>query len=157
MEKKLFTFDEIKSKMLKYCVYQERCHQEVHYKLNEFVLIPEARDEILVMLIEHDFLNQERFAHAYARGKFNQKQWGKQKIKTQLKLKGISPKLIEKAIKGEINDDDYLESAKSLIQKKIGPLSIPIHFKIKKEIYDLLYRKGYETEIIQNIINMGDE
>jgi regulatory protein len=156
MDKKLFTFDEIKSKILKYCVYQERCHQEVHFKLNEFVLISEARDQILLMLIEHDFLNEERFTHTYVRGKFNQKHWGKQKIKSQLKLKGITPKLIEKALNAEIDDDDYLQSAKKLVEKKFGELTLPLDFKLKNDIYHLLYRKGYESDLIQTIVNLED-
>jgi regulatory protein len=152
MEKKLFSFDEIKSKILKYCVYQERCHLEVEAKLKEFVLIPEAKDQIMLMLIEHDFLNEVRFAHAYARGKFYQKNWGKLKIKAHMKQKGISEKLIDKALANEIDADDYLKTARKLCEKKLGELSAPLSYLQKSEVYKILYAKGYESNTIQVVL-----
>ena len=83
-EKKIFAFKEIKQKLVNYCVYQDRCHYEVELKMREFVLIPEAKDEILLYLIQENYLNEERFAKSYARGKFYIKRWGKNKIKQNL-------------------------------------------------------------------------
>jgi len=67
-EKKLFTFEEIKQKLVNYCVYQDRCHFEVEQKMREFVLIPEAKDEILLYLMKENYLNEERFTRSYIRG-----------------------------------------------------------------------------------------
>ena len=77
MANKVFTVDEILRKLEQYCVYQDRCHKEVEQKMREFNLIPEAKEYILLSLLKHDFLNEERFAKSFARGKFRIKKWGK--------------------------------------------------------------------------------
>ena len=74
-DKKLFPFQEIKQKLVNYCVYQDRCHAEVEQKMKEFVLIPEAKEEIILYLIKENYLNEERFAKSFTRGKFYIKKW----------------------------------------------------------------------------------
>jgi len=73
---KTFTVDEAKKKLEHYCAYQERCHQEVQQKLKSMNMIPEASDVIIVHLLQHNFLNEERFAKTFVRGKFNIKKMG---------------------------------------------------------------------------------
>ena len=92
--KKIYTVDEIKDKMAKYCLYQDRCHWEVEKKLRDFDLIPEAKDEIIFKLLHYGFLNEERFVHNFVRGKVNQKLWGKNRLKQELKLRQIDSKLV---------------------------------------------------------------
>ena len=82
--------DEAFSKLLKYCSYQERCHEEVRAKLISLKVYGNDLDNIITRLIEHNFLNEERFAKTYAGSKFRQMQWGKTKITYQLKFKKIS-------------------------------------------------------------------
>ena len=77
---KTYTVKEATLKMMKFCAYQERCHQEIEQKLKDMRMIPEARQEIIYKLIQENFLNEERFAQSFARGKFNQKKWGKIRI-----------------------------------------------------------------------------
>ena len=78
--KKKYTNRDAAIKLMKYCSYQERCHQEVNKKLYDWGFYKDDRDEIIVRLIEENFINEERFARAFTRGKFNIKKWGKQKI-----------------------------------------------------------------------------
>ena len=97
-----------------YCAYQERSQQEVRDKLYEWGLYPSVIENIIVQLIAGNFLNEERFALAYATGKFRQKGWGKIKIKQGLKFKRVSDPLIKKALKS-INEDDYWQMLKTII------------------------------------------
>lgn len=106
MEKKSYTFEEIKQKLVNYCVYQDRCHAEVEQKMREFLLIDEAKEEILLYLMKENYLNEERFTRSYIRGKFYIKHWGRNKIRMNLKQKQISEKLISKCF-DEIYEDDY--------------------------------------------------
>ncbi len=82
-----------------YCAYQERSQQEVRDKLYEWGLYSNVVERVITELIAGNFLNEERFANAYTRGKFNQKGWGKNKIKQGLKFKRVSDPLIKKALK----------------------------------------------------------
>lgn len=146
-EKKLFPFQEIKQKLVNFCVYQDRCHAEVEQKMREFLLIPEAKEEILLYLIKENFLNEERFAKSYVRGKFYIKKWGKNKIKLNLLQKGISEKLILKSFL-EINQEDYVKELKLLIEK-LQPLGKGLkEYKKKQKIIKALLSKGYEYDLI---------
>lgn len=146
-EKKSFTFDEIKQKIVNYCVYQDRCHAEVEQKMREFLLIPEAKEEILLYLIKENYLNEERFTRSYVRGKFYIKKWGKNKIKLNLLQKGISEKLILKSF-SEINQEDYIKELKLLIEK-LQPLGKGLkEYQKKQKIIKALLSKGYEYDLI---------
>lgn len=152
MEKnKSFTVQEIQEKLASYCAYQDRCQWEVDNKLREFNLIPEARDQIIIYLIQNKFLNEERFAKSFARGKFYQKNWGKNKIKMELKKRMIPTKLIEMGLK-EIDPNDYFETAEKLYQKKAKSLqSERESFKKKVKIRNYLLQKGYESHLIEEV------
>lgn len=150
-EKKSYTFEEIKQKMMNYCAYQDRCHQEVEQKMKDFLLIPEAKEEIILYLIQENYLNEERFVRSYIRGKFYIKNWGKIKIKNHLKFKSISEKLINKCI-DEINDNDYENTIKKLFNTYyLGLKAMPNYQKNIKTIQHLM-SKGFEYEEIRKFV-----
>ena len=94
-ERKTYTVQEAIGKLEHYCAYQERCHKEVVQKLTQMHMIPEAIDVIVLHLLEHNFLNESRFAKQFASGKFKIKHWGKNRISFELKKKDIS-KIVSK-------------------------------------------------------------
>ena len=101
MQKKIetYTIVEAMKKLESYCAYQERCHKEVNQKLRDMGMIPQAIDQIISQLIQENYLNEERFAQSFARGKFNIKKWGKNRIVNELKFRGISIYNIKTALK----------------------------------------------------------
>ena len=106
------------ARLMKYCAYQERCHFEIERKLYEWGFRDEeSRGNIILKLLEYDFLNEERFARAFVRGKYKIKKWGRQKIIYELKQRKISDNLIT-IVMTEINDDIYRSNLKALIEKK---------------------------------------
>ena len=96
--KKTYTVEEALVKLQKYCSYQDRCHKEVAQKLKEMQMISQASEQIILKLIEGNFLNEERFAMTYVRGKFRIKKWGKRRLVSELKQRQISKYIINKAI-----------------------------------------------------------
>nr|WP_185150489.1 MULTISPECIES: regulatory protein RecX [unclassified Apibacter] len=143
---------QIKKKLADYCVYQDRCHYEVEQKLKELrTLNEDERGEILIWLIQNNFLNEERFSKSYARGKFYQKKWGKIKIKQGLKQKRIPTNLIDKGIE-EINEDDYKSTLMELTEKKWNIIRESEVYLKKKKIYNYLLQKGYEYNLINEIL-----
>jgi len=145
------SIDEVKRKMEHYCAYQERSHYQVEKKLREMGMIPEAIDHIVLHLLQDNFLNEERFAHSYVRGKFYYKDWGKQKIIQGLKQHRIHNKLIEKAL-NEIKFDDYQKTIKKLITKKSKNFSQPLNFKDKQKVARYLLQKGYAYSDFSGIL-----
>lgn len=152
MEKKYFSIEEIKRKLERYCVYQDRCHKEIEAKLKEFTLIEEAKNQIILHLLEHDFLNEERFSKSFARGKFTIKKWGRQRIVRELKLREISAYNIKSALK-EIDEEDYLQTIQTIAEKRNQIIKEVDYYKRKKKLTDFLIRKGYEYDLIYKTIN----
>ncbi|MEI7594785.1 MAG: regulatory protein RecX [Bacteroidota bacterium] len=135
-----------------YCAYQERCQQEVRDKLYTLDQDPENVDGIIVQLIESGFLNEERFAMAYVRGKFKQKQWGRVKIKQGLKFKKISDYLIKKAL-SSIDSEEYYQTLKTIAEKKHSEIKETNEYKRKYKLIGILVSKGFESDIVSECID----
>ncbi|WP_029037353.1 regulatory protein RecX [Salinimicrobium xinjiangense] len=144
---KSYTVKEATLKLMQYCAYRDRSQKEVEEKLVEMRMIPAAREEIIIKLMQENFLNEERFARSFVRGKFRIKKWGRHKIKQELKLREISSPLIKLAMT-EINENDYRSTLYSLAEKKLALLSETDKFKLKKKLVDHLLRKGYEGSLV---------
>ena len=149
---KTYTVDEAQKKLEHYCAYQERCHKEVREKLKDMRMIPEAIDMIMVHLIEHNFLNEERFAQAFVRGKFRIKKWGKNRLVRELKFREISKYSIDKALK-EIDLEDYHSTLDELTKKRIAQVNEKNIFKKKKKVADYLLYRGWESHLVYEKLN----
>ncbi len=149
---KSYTVEQATRLLERYCVYQDRCHVEVEKKLNAINMVSEAQEVIIIHLIQHNFLNEERFAKSFARGKFKIKKWGKYKIKNELKYRKISAYNIKTAML-EINDDAYLETIENLVVKKLKSLNEKNIFIKKKKILNYLLQKGYVFSDVIGVLN----
>ena len=135
-----------------YCAYQERCHSEVRDKLYSFKLHKNEVEQLLAQLIEEDFLNEQRFAIAYARGHFRTKQWGKEKIKYVLKQRQVSNYCIRKALTS-ISNTDYDKTFFNVADKKLATLTSEKNIFIKKrKIKNYLQQKGFEMKLINDYL-----
>lgn len=148
---KSYSVDEAKRKLEHYCSYQERCHDEVIQKLKSLNMIPEAIDTIIFHLIENNFLNEERFATSFARGKFRIKQWGRRRIINELKARNISKYNIEIALK-QFDEDEYLNAFNELADKQWVAVNERNMLKKKKKVADFLLRKGFESSLVMEKI-----
>ncbi|WP_313089854.1 regulatory protein RecX [Chryseobacterium flavum] len=151
MEKKSYTFEEIKQKLVNYCVYQDRCHAEVEQKMREFLLIDEAKEEIILYLLKENFLNEERFTRSYIRGKFYIKHWGKNKIRMNLKQKQISEKMITICL-DEIDEDDYRKTIARIYDDYISRQKGLQEYQKKSKTIKYLMSRGFEYEFILDTI-----
>jgi regulatory protein len=138
-------------KMQRYCAFQERCHSEVRQKLIEISVYGDTLEEIIAELIADNYLNEERFARAYARGKFRTKSWGRNRIKQELQMRRVSDYCIRKGME-EIDEEDYLATLEKVISKKLEELRGEDHFTAQQKTAQYAMRKGYESELIWRII-----
>ena len=144
---KTYTLEEAYRKLEHYCAYQERCHKEVKQKLKTMHMIPEAIDLVVVHLLEHNFLNEARFAKSFVRGKFKFKSWGKNRLTFELKKKDISKYNINEALK-QINPDDYLEHFNSLAQRRVSLIRETQLLKRRKKFVDYFLYRGWESHLV---------
>jgi regulatory protein len=149
-EGKFYSVEEAKRLLANYCAYQDRCHWEVEQKLIAMKMIPEAREQIILFLMEHDFLNEERYARSIARGKFKNKKWGRIKIRRELRLRNISDYNIKIGL-SEIEADAYRTTLEELAHKKWASLTEPNLFKRKRKLINYLMHKGYELDKIHQV------
>ena len=152
MYRKTLTKEQALQKLRHYCRYQERCHAEVREKLWQLGIRKADHDEIIASLIEDDYLNEERFAIQFAGGKYRQKQWGRVKIKYELKQKQVSDYSIKKALQ-QIDEAGYIETLKQLGEKRYAALKSEQHLVRKKKTIDYLIQKGYEPGLVYNFFN----
>lgn len=134
-----------------YCVYQDRSQQEVRDKLYEWGVYPSVIEQIITRLIGDNFLNEERFAKAYTQGKFNQKHWGRIKIKQGLKLKRVPDKLIGKALQ-TLDGDAYLQVLEQLLEKKARLLPERDPYKRRYKLQQYAMGRGFESDLINEIL-----
>ncbi|MBC7948125.1 MAG: RecX family transcriptional regulator [Chitinophagaceae bacterium] len=151
MYNKQLSPEEALQKLKHYCGYQERCHSEVREKLFQLGVWKKYHDEIIAGLIEENYLNEERFAIAYAGGKFRMKQWGKVKISYELKQKQVSEYCVKKAMK-QIDENDYQATATKLAEKKYQDLTGEQYLVRKKKTIDYLLHKGYEYALVASVV-----
>ena len=144
---KSYTVDEALQKLMHFCAYRDRSQKEVEDKLDSLRMIPEAKEKIIIKLMDDGFLNEERFARSFVRGKFRIKKWGRIKITQELKKRGISSPIIKLGL-SEINEKDYLKSLYEIAEKKLEIIDEPNVFKKRGKLADHLLRKGYETSLV---------
>ncbi|MGS2762573.1 regulatory protein RecX [Sinomicrobium sp. M5D2P9] len=161
MNKQTFTVDEARRKLEHFCAYRERCHKEVVAKLREMNMIPLAVDTIVVHLIENGFLNEERFAKSFARGKFRIKKWGRQRIVRELQAREISAPNIREGLK-EIPEEDYLDTLHEIAEKKWSQIKDTLSpgkkqaealFRGRKKLSDYLLYRGWESHLVYEKVN----
>ncbi len=143
--KSISSVEVVLQKLEYYCSYQERCHVEVNEKLRSFAISEHDQNKVIVHLIEHNFLNEERFASVFTLSKFHQKKWGKIRLKNELKARKISDYLIQKALK-EIPTDEYETTFAILSEKYWDSINEKNTLKKRKKFCDYLLRKGWESD-----------
>jgi len=155
MYKKYLTKEQAIQKLKHFCGYQERCHLEVREKLYDLGVSNTLHDEIVSTLIEENYLNEERFAVAFVGGKFRVKQWGRVKIKHELKQKQVSEYNIRKAMK-EIDEQDYYNTLRKLYEEKWNSLKGEKNRFIKlSKTRNYLLQKGFESDAVKEVA--GDD
>jgi regulatory protein len=139
------------AKLQRYCAYQDRCHKEVRTKLLELGVYGDDLEEVIAQLIEEKFLNEERYARSFARGKFRIKQWGRSRIVRELKMRDISDYCIRKAME-EIEEAEYTQTLADFLAKKALLLENESGFERNNKLAQYALRRGFEQELVWEAI-----
>lgn len=150
--KKYWSLGEAKGKLETYCAYQERCQWEVRRKLHEKGIHGEQAEALIAELIADNFLNEERFARSFARGKFRLRHWGRSRITRELKLRQISPRCIQYGL-SEIDPEEYWDTLLSQAEKKWEKTSEKDSFKKNYKVISYLIGRGFEQDLVQEAVS----
>jgi regulatory protein len=143
-------------KIKRWCAYQERSHYETRSKLFDYGLNSSDVDQALAVLVTENFLNEERFAETFARGKFRIKHWGRNKIKAELKFKKVSDYSINKALK-QIDENEYLKVAEKLVSRKLRETKEKVPYKKNYKVLQYAVSRGFEMDIVADILKLKAE
>jgi len=144
--KDVFSLKDAIQKIEHYCAYQERCHEEVEQRLRDMKMNSDEIDQIIAHLINDNFLNEERFACSFARGKHRIKYWGKIRITNELKFRGINQTLINIALK-EISEE-YYTTFDTLATRHWESIRETNSLKKRKKFCDFMLRRGFESNLV---------
>lgn len=144
-------YNDVHRKAESYCAFQERSQQEVRDKLYDWGLHKNQVEQIITELILDNFLNEERFAFAYAGGKHRIKKWGRFKIKQGLRMKAVSDPLIVTAL-AQLDPDEYLENLRGILLKKNTQIKEVNDFKRYQKLVNFAMMRGYEVDLIQDVL-----
>ena len=148
---KPLTPDQVLDKMVKYCAYQERCVKDVRDKLKTFDIAQEDRDKILEYLLDNRFVNDERFASSFVRGKINQSGWGLNKIRFHLVQKGIAKEIIDEAL-GQTDEEVYRQRLIDILKTKAKTVKAENDFDKKRKLAAYAMQKGFEGDLVWEVL-----
>lgn len=148
------TADQILDKMAKYCAYQERSVKEVTDKLKTFEISEKDREEIINYLLDNKFVNDERFAHAFVRGKINQSGWGVNKIRFHLIQKGVSKEIIDEALQS-FDKEAYRQRLVEVLKAKAKTVKAANDFERNRKLAAYAIQKGFEAPLVWEVIRKG--
>ena len=149
---KSLTPDQVLDKMAKYCAYQERCVKDVRDKLNTFDIPQEEKTKILDYLLDNRFVNDERFAKSFVRGKINQSGWGLNKIRFHLVQKGIAKETIDEAL-SQTDEEVYRQRLIDILKVKSKIVKAENDFEKKRKLAAYAMQKGFEAGIVWEVLN----
>ena len=152
---KPLTPDQVLDKMAKYCAYQERCVKEVRDKLKTFDIAEEEKTKILDYLLDNHFVNDERYAKAFVRGKVNQSGWGINKIRFHLIQKGINKDIIDEAL-GQTDKEAYHQRLIDILKTKAKTIKAASDFEKKRKLAAYAMQKGFEGSLVWEVVKEFD-
>ena len=145
------TPDQVLDKMAKYCAYQERCVKDVRDKLKTYDIPEEDKGKILEFLLDNRFVNDERFAKSFVRGKVNQSGWGMNKIRFHLMQKGIDKELIDEALQ-QTDEEVYRQRLMDILKTKSKTVKAVTDYEKKRKLAAYAMLKGFEGSLVWEVL-----
>jgi regulatory protein len=152
VRKTTWTVEEAEEKIAAFCAYQERCVWEVRRKLYEKGIAEAQIEKLIGFLLREKFIDEGRYARAFARGKFRLKKWGKNRIRMELKMRQVPEDLIRKGLL-EIDPTEYYDTLLSETEKKWEKTKEPDLYKKRFKVVGYLMQRGFEQDLVQEAID----
>ncbi len=140
------------AKIRRWCAIQERCLVEVRIHALALGLNDKDAEKAIQTLTKEGFIDEERFAKIYAGSKFRNKNWGRSRIIGELKARQIPADIIKIGL-GEIDEKDYRARIVEMVQHKIAVTDRSNVLLFKHRLAKPAIAKGYEPELVQEIID----
>ena len=132
------------SRLQKLCSKAEYCEADIYRKaLKSLEGDAEAAARVVEALVKEKYVDDARYASAYAREKAGIQGWGPVKIRFQLRAKGVADAVITQALE-EIEPSKAADKLDRLMAAKAKSLEGDPQFRLKLLKYGLSRGYGYD-------------
>jgi regulatory protein len=138
------------------CASSEHCSQEMLDKMTRWQLPEEEQARVMEYLVKNNYIDEERFTHAFVMDKIRYNKWGRRKIEQALWQKRI-PKDIQTKILDEIDENEYLNVLRPLLKSKRRCIQAKNDYELNMKLIKFALSRGFTFELIRQCIDGADE
>ena len=138
------------------CASGEHCSQEMLDKMTRWQLSEEEQARVMEYLVKNNYIDEERFTHAFVMDKIRYNKWGRRKIEQALWQKRI-PKDIQTKILDEIDENEYLNVLRPLLKSKRRCIQAKNDYELNMKLIRFALSRGFTFELIRQCIDGADE
>jgi regulatory protein len=140
------------NKAMAQCSRREFCIHEIREKIGSWGVGVNDNDKIIRTLVMENFINEQRFARAFVKDKFNYNRWGKFKIALHLRAKNIPEDIIKQAL-DSIDNELYIKTLQDLISGHRRVVKAKNKYYLKAKLLRFGLSKGFESSLIYDLLN----
>ncbi len=138
------------------CAQAEHCQWEMAEKMRKWEIPEEAQARIMERLVKERYVDDERFARAFAKDKVRYNKWGRRKVEQALWQKHIDED-IRKNVLNEIDDEEYLSVLRPLLKQKRKSIKAQNDYELNQKLMRFALGRGFTFDIIKQCIDVEDE
>ena len=115
--------------------------------------VPEAEQRgVLEKLIADRYIDNRRYAEAYAREKSRLAGWGERKIAMQLRMKGVERETISAVLSEVLQDDSMAERLQEKLEKKLRTVKAANDYELRGKLLRYALGLGYDYDMAAEVI-----
>jgi regulatory protein len=137
---------------MRYCSRRESCISDVNAKLESWGVSSKNKEKVINVLINEKFIDEQRYATAFVKDKFNFNKWGKLKISAHLKSKNIPGEIIKSALYN-IDNELYFQTLKELLSGHKRFIKAKNEYDLKARLLRFGLSRGFESSLIYEVLN----
>lgn len=134
------------------CSRSEHTTSDIKAKLLAWGLPGTLHQGIIDRLVEENFINEARYAHAFVHDKLAYNGWGRIKVAYQLRMKSLGQTLIDDALE-QIDENDYRNTLLRLLQGKWREVQSREPRLARAALLRFAASRGFEPALVMEIIN----
>lgn len=147
------TYEQALNRTASQCSTSEQCAFDIHAKALRWGLSEDDAQRLVETLVKERFIDDERYAHAFANDKFRFQHWGRTKIHYALRAKGISDGVIDGALEQCIDADQYLSECEELLCNRMRGMDLPLSQPDRARLYRFALQRGFESSVISKALH----
>lgn len=137
------------------CAQAEHCEYEMQEKMRRWQLPDDAQARVMQRLVSERYVDDNRYALAFARDKVKYNKWGRRKVEQALWQKRIADDIRQQVLDG-IGDADYISVLRPLLQQKRRAVKARNDYELRMKLVKFALGRGFTMDVIRQCVNTDD-